>query len=259
MIETSPHQSNSPAACSSSLVALHLACTAIRARESRTAIVGGSNLILSHEPIIALSMLRYFARSVKRNDVLKSRRFLSPDGRCYTYEDRANGFGRGEGAGCLVIKPLEDAIRDGNPIRAIVRHSGSNQDGRTNGISLPNGNAQVELMDNTYKAAGLDPAQTGYVEAHGTGTPAGDPIEAAALSKVFCQNRNQERPLFVGSVKSNIGHLEGGSGISGVIKTALMLEKRTLLPNFNFQRPSPRIPMDEWKIKVMHYCLYFCS
>ena len=188
-------------------------------------------------------------------DILKPRRFLSPDGRCYTYEERANGFGRGEGAGCLIMKSLEDAIRDGNPIRAIIRHSGSNQDGRTNGISLPNVDAQAELINDTYKAAGLDPSQTSYVEAHGTGTPAGDPIEAAALSKVFCQNRNQGWPLIVGSLISKIGHLEGGSGIAGVIKRVLMLERGTLLPNFNFRRPSPRIPMDEWRIKVLHYWL----
>ena len=135
-------------------------------------------------------------------------------------------------------------------MRAVIRNSGANQDGRTVGISLPSGDAQVKLIERTYRAAGLDPAQTSFVEAHGTGTPAGDPIEAASLSKVFSRRRPVDQPLHVGSVKSNIGHLEGASGIAGVVKTVLMLEKNLILPNFNFQDPSDQIPMDELKIKV---------
>ncbi|KAL8893587.1 MAG: hypothetical protein Q9192_005121 [Flavoplaca navasiana] len=177
-------------------------------------------------------------------------RFLSPHGRCYTYDERGNGFGRGEGAACLILKRLDDAVRDDDTVRAIIRNSGTNQDGRTAGISLPSGDAQVDLMRRTYEGAGLDPAETSYVEAHGTGTPAGDPIEAASLSKFFAQQRARHHPLIVGSVKSNIGHLEGGSGVAGVVKSVLMLEKGLLLPNFDFKRPSPRIPMMEWNIKV---------
>ena len=177
-------------------------------------------------------------------------RLLSPDGRCYTFDERANGFGRGEGAGCLILKPLANALQDGDPIRAVIRNTGSNQDGRTNGITLPNVDAQYNLIRQTYQAVGLDPLETTYVEAHGTGTAAGDPIEAAAITRAFCQDRRDDQPLFVGSVKSNIGHLEGGSGIASIIKTVLMLEKKVILPNFDFTRPNPRIPMNEWKIKV---------
>ena len=135
-------------------------------------------------------------------------------------------------------------------MRAVIRNSGTNQDGRTAGISLPSGDAQVELIERTYRLAGLDPAQTSYVEAHGTGTPAGDPIEAASLSKVFAQQRPADHPLTIGSIKSNIGHLEGASGVAGVVKTVLMLENNLILPNFDFQKPSARIPMHEWKIQV---------
>ena len=135
-------------------------------------------------------------------------------------------------------------------MRAVIRNSGANQDGRTVGISLPSGDAQIKLIERTYRAAGLNPAQTSFVEAHGTGTPAGDPIEAASLSKVFSRQRLVHQPLHVGSIKSNIGHLEGGSGVASVVKTVLMLEKNLILPNFNFRDPSGQIPMDELKIKV---------
>ena len=135
-------------------------------------------------------------------------------------------------------------------MRAVIRNTGANQDGRTVGISLPSGDAQIELIERTYRAAGLDPAQTSFVEAHGTGTPAGDPVEAASLSKVFSRQRPVDQPLHVGSVKSNIGHLEGASGVAGVVKTVLMLENNLILPNFDFQDPSDRIPMDELRLKV---------
>ncbi|KAK9350529.1 hypothetical protein V1523DRAFT_428941 [Lipomyces doorenjongii] len=221
-------------ACSSSLVALHLACNAIRTGESTQAIVGGSNLILGPAPQIALSMLR----------------FLSPDGRCYAYDERGNGFGRGEGASCLILKRLDEALQAGDTIRAVIRNSGTNQDGKTAGITLPSGKAQVELINSLYRAAGIDPSETTYVEAHGTGTAAGDPIEAGSLSTVFSPGRSPEEPLKVGSVKSNIGHLEGGSGIAAVVKTVLMLEKGCILPNLDFRKANPRIPMHHWKIEV---------
>jgi len=135
-------------------------------------------------------------------------------------------------------------------VRAVIRNSGTNQDGRTAGISMPSGDAQVELMKSTYKAAGLDPAQNTYVEAHGTGTPTGDPIEAASLSQFFAQRRSAEQPLTIGSIKSNIGHLEGASGVAAVLKAVLMLEHEFILPNFDYQKPSPRIPMDKLNIQV---------
>ena len=140
-------------------------------------------------------------------------------------------------------------------MRAVIRNTGANQDGRTVGISLPSGDAQIKLIERTYRTAGLDPAQTSFVEAHGTGTPAGDPIEAVSLSKVFSRQRPVDQPLHVGSVKSNIGHLEGGSGIASVVKTVLMLENNLILPNFNFQFPSDKIPMDELRIKVRIFML----
>jgi acyl transferase domain-containing protein len=146
------------------------------------------------------------------------------------------------------LKPLEDAIRDNDCIRAVIRNTGINQDGKTNGITLPSSHAQAELIRKTYLAAGLDPLCTTYVEAHGTGTQAGDPLEAAALSKIFCADRTE--PLAVGSVKTNIGHLEGASGVAGLVKTVLMLEKGEILPNAHFKEPNDRIPLDEWKLDV---------
>ena len=177
-------------------------------------------------------------------------RFLSPDGRCYTYDHRANGYSRGEGAACIILKPLAEALRNGDTIRGVIRNTGTNQDGKTNGITLPSSAAQESLVRRLYKEAGLDPAQTGYVEAHGTGTPAGDPLEAAALSKVFGSGRPSDQPLVVGSIKTNIGHLEGASGLAGLIKTVLMLENNLILPNVNFEKANPSIPLHEWKLKV---------
>lgn len=177
-------------------------------------------------------------------------RFLSPDGRCYTFDDRGNGYARGEGVGCVILKPLADALKDGDTIRAIIRGTGSNQDGKTSGITLPNPVAQEVLIRDVYEAAGLDPKDTTYVEAHGTGTAAGDPIETKALSHVFCRDRSSDDPLLIGSIKSNVGHLEGASGIVAVIKTVLMLENEIILPNKNFENPNPRIPFRNWKLKV---------
>lgn len=178
---------------------------------------------------------------------------MSPDGRCYTFDERASGYARGEGVGCLLLEPLEDALREGHSIRAVIRGTGSNQDGKTPGITMPSGAAQEALIRSVYSSAGLDPLETGYVEAHGTGTQAGDPIETGALSRVFCPNRSPDNPLRIGSVKTNIGHLEGASGVAGVIKTILMLENESYLPNRNFKSPNPRIPLEEWKLKVrMH-------
>jgi acyl transferase domain-containing protein len=145
---------------------------------------------------------------------------------------------------------LADALRDGDSIRAVIRNSGINQDGKTSGITLPSGEAQSSLIASVYKSAGLNPLETTYVEAHGTGTPAGDPIEASALSKVFSPGRPQDRPLHVGSIKTNIGHLEGASGLAGVIKAVLMLENKMILPNTNFEIPNSRIPLDDWRLNV---------
>ncbi|KAI9737711.1 MAG: hypothetical protein M1818_005715 [Claussenomyces sp. TS43310] len=221
-------------ACSSGLSALHLACQSLRSGESSQAIVGSSHLNLMPEIFISMSNSRLFSQA----------------GKSFSFDERASGFGRGEGIGCIILKKLDDAIEAGDRIRAIIRNTGMNQDGRTQGISMPNGAAQAELIRSVYESAGLDVKDTGYVEAHGTGTKVGDPIEAAALNSVFGAGRSPKDPLFIGSVKSNIGHAEGASGIISVIKTALMLEKGFILPNINFTKPNEAIPLSQWNMKV---------
>lgn len=175
---------------------------------------------------------------------------LSQSGKSHSFDNSASGFGRGEGIGCIVLKPLKKALADGDKIRAVIRNTGMNQDGRTQGLSMPNGDAQAELIRSVYDSAGLDPVDTGYVEAHGTGTKVGDPIELKALNSVFGEGRSAKEPLFIGSIKSNIGHAEGSSGLLAVIKTALMLEKGFILPNINFKKPNEAIPLGEWNMKV---------
>ena len=178
-------------------------------------------------------------------------RLFSDAGRSYSFDHRAvSGYGRGEGAGCIILKNVKDAEKAGDIIRALVANSGVNQDGKTNGITTPNGTSQVELMRAVYKDAGLDPRKTGFVEAHGTGTKVGDPVEAEALHEMFCEGRTPKHPILVGSVKSNIGHLEGASGIVAIIKAAMTLERGFILPNANFVKPNPNIPFAQWNMKV---------
>ncbi|KAI9832015.1 MAG: hypothetical protein M1819_004559 [Sarea resinae] len=221
-------------ACSASLTALHLACQSLRTGESKQAIVGGTNAMFSPDILIAMTLLN----------------FLSADGKSYMYDHRGSGYGRGEGVASLVIKPLEDALRDGNTIRAVIRESATNCDGRTTGITLPSKDAQEALIKQAYHHAGLDPLQTDYFEAHGTGTQAGDPLEAGAIGAVFGPGRPADHPLYVGSVKTNVGHLEGASGLGGIIKATLALEKGFIPPNINFEKPNSRIPLDDWKLKI---------
>ncbi|KAE8355130.1 hypothetical protein BDV28DRAFT_163475 [Aspergillus coremiiformis] len=222
-------------ACSSSLSALHLACQSLKSGESDIAIVGACHLNLLPEQSISMALSRLFSES----------------GRCYAFDHRASsGFGRGEGCGCIVIKPLKAATEANDAIRAVIVGTGVNQDGRTTGITQPNSAAQEELIRTVYESVGIDPAETGYVEAHGTGTKIGDPIEAAALHAVFGRGRSSRRPLYIGSVKSNVGHAESASGVISIIKTAMMLERELILPNCNFEKPNPEIPMHEWNLKV---------
>ncbi|KAG4440758.1 hypothetical protein IFR05_003745 [Cadophora sp. M221] len=221
-------------ACSSSLGAMHLACQSIRNGESSQAIVASCHLNLIPDYFVIMSMSSLFSK----------------EGKSFAFDARGNGFGRGEGVGCVILKPLDEALRNNDSIRAIIAGTGMNQDGRTKGITMPNGDAQVALMKSVYKKYGLDPKDTGYIEAHGTGTKVGDPIEATALHEVFGEGRTAKNPLFIGSVKSNIGHLEGTSGVVSVIKTAMMLEKGFVLPNCNFQSGNPKIPFDEWHLKI---------
>ncbi|KAK6951719.1 hypothetical protein Daesc_006242 [Daldinia eschscholtzii] len=221
-------------ACSSSLVALHVACQSLRAGESNMAIVGGCHLNMLPEFWISFSKSRLFSDS----------------GRSFSFDSRGTGFGRGEGCGMVILKPLDQARRDNDQIRAIIVGSGINQDGKTPGITMPSGEAQETLMRQVYTNAGLDPADCGFVEAHGTGTRVGDPIEATAIHNVLGAGRTPRDPLFIGSVKSNIGHLEGASGIVAVIKSALMLERGFILPNYDFKHPNEKIPWKEWNLKV---------
>jgi acyl transferase domain-containing protein len=176
--------------------------------------------------------------------------FFSPDGRCYSFDHRANGYARGEGFGVVVIKRLADALADNDPIRAIIRATGSNENGRTvGGITQVSCAAQESLIRKTYSRAMLDFGETRYVEAHGPGT-GGDPIEAAALAAVFSDFRSYEDPLYLGSCKANVGHLEGGSGIAALIKTILVLEQGIIPRLANFQRLNPQIDADRYHFKV---------
>lgn len=178
-------------------------------------------------------------------------RLLNDDGKTYAFDHRAiSGFARGEGAGAIVLKPLDAAIRDRDVVRAVIHHSGVNQDGKTNGITVPNGSAQTALIRQVYASAGLDPAECGFSECHGTGTKVGDPIEVNAIREALGQGRTPKNPLFIGSVKSNVGHLEGASGIVSIIKAAMMLEKKMLLPNANFEKANPNINLEQNNMKV---------
>jgi acyl transferase domain-containing protein len=178
--------------------------------------------------------------------------FLSPDGKCFTFDSRANGYGRGEGIGVVVLKRLKDALRDNDTIRAIIRGSRVNQDGRTTGITLPSKEAQVANIRAVYKLAGLSFDQTGYVECHGTGTQAGDWRELKAISETLGSARGCENPILVGSIKPNIGHLEGAAGVAGLIKGVLALERGRIPPNINFEIGNPDIDFESWNVKVRH-------
>jgi acyl transferase domain-containing protein len=220
--------------CSSSLVATHLACQSIWNGESTLALAGGVNVMLRPEFTIAES----------------KGGFLSPDGRCKSFDARANGYVRGEGAGIVVLKPLSAALADGDPIYALIRGTGVNQDGHTKGITVPSRSAQEALLREVYGRAGVAPAEVHYVEAHGTGTAVGDPIEVGALGSVLSSGRPDDQPLVIGSAKTNIGHLEAAAGAAGLIKTALCLKHGAIPPNLHFQSPNPAIPFDELNVRV---------
>ncbi|KAF7911845.1 uncharacterized protein EAE98_011788 [Botrytis deweyae] len=224
---------NLDSACSSSLMALDIACQGLRNGDSSMAVVSGSCLISCLETWISLCNMG----------------FLSPDSRCYSFDSRANGYARGEGVGVVIIKKLSDALTNNDTIRAIIRATGSNSDGHTPGITQPSREAQTRLIEETYIKAGLNPAKTRYFEAHGTGTPLGDPIEAGAIGSVFRRYRSTTEPLYIGALKSNIGHLEGGSGLASLIKTVLVLEKGIIPPNANFERANSNIDAEFFHLK----------
>ncbi|MCP5420384.1 MAG: SDR family NAD(P)-dependent oxidoreductase [Gammaproteobacteria bacterium] len=212
-------------ACSSSLVAVHLAVQALRTRECHMALAGGVNLMLAPDIFIALSHSR----------------MLAPDGRCKTFDAAADGFGRGEGCGVVVLKRLSEAQADGDRILAVIRGSAVNQDGPSSGLTAPHGPAQEAVIRAALANAGVAPRQIGYIEAHGTGTQLGDPLEVQALSAVFGADRQSVAPLVIGSVKTNIGHLEGAAGVTGLIKLILSLQHRTIPTHLHFLNPSPHI------------------
>ncbi|MEO7275553.1 MAG: type I polyketide synthase, partial [Vicinamibacterales bacterium] len=223
-------------ACSSSLVAIHQACQALRADECDMALAGGVNVLISPATTIATSRAR----------------MLAPDGRCKTFDASADGYVRGEGCGVIVLKRLSDAERDGDRIRAVIRGSAVNQDGASGGLTVPNGRAQQRVIADALAQAGLDPGTISYLEAHGTGTSLGDPIEVQAAAAVLGAGRSPEQPLLIGSVKTNIGHLEAASGIAGVIKVVLALEHDRLPQHLHFRTPSPHIPWAQLPVQVVH-------
>ncbi|MEU5241057.1 type I polyketide synthase [Streptomyces lydicus] len=219
---------------SSSLAAVHLACASLRDGESDLALAGGVNLILAPESTLALERAGT----------------LSADGRCFTFDARANGYVRGEGGGVVVLKLLEAAVRDGDRIHAVIRGSALNNDGATETLPTPGRASQERVLRAACADAGVEPGTVRYVELHGSGTRVGDPIEAAALGAALGSARTKGAPLLVGSVKTNIGHLEGAAGIAGFIKAVLCLGARELVPSLNHSGPGERIPLDALKLRV---------
>ncbi|MGJ7905895.1 SDR family NAD(P)-dependent oxidoreductase [Actinopolyspora sp. H202] len=222
-------------ACSSSLVALHQACASLRAGESRTALAGGVNLLLS--PAVTANF--------------HSAGALAADGRCKPFDAAADGIVRGEGCGIVVLKLLSEANRDGDRVHAVIRGSAVNSDGRSNGLMAPNPAAQEGLLRSACATADLDPGVLDYVEAHGTGTLLGDPIEATALGAVFGADRTADRPLLLGSVKANLGHLEAAAGIAGLIKVVLAMRHGRLPATPHYRTPNPHIPFERARLEVV--------
>lgn len=190
-------------------------------------------------------------QSPDMNMALDALHLLSPDGKSYAFDSRANGYGRGEGIAVVILKAEIAAMGDNDMVRATIRGSGCNHDGKTRGLHLPSSEAQEALIRQTYASAGLDMKDTAYCEAHGTGTAAGDPLEAKALAATLGVARESMSPLLIGSVKTNIGHLEGAAGLASVIKTVLALERGIIPPSVNFRTPSPRIPFSSNNLEVI--------
>lgn len=172
------------------------------------------------------------------------------DGKCYAWDSRAHGYGRAEGVAALVLKPLDAALRDGDNVHALIRGTGLNQDGKTRTITSPSVAAQIRLIEQCYECAGLEMSETGYVEAHMTGTLVGDVAEAEALGMTFGKSRARDDPVYVGSVKTNIGHTEPVSGLAAIIKTAWAMKKQQIPPNLNYETTNSRINMQEWNLRV---------
>ncbi|MCV7103870.1 SDR family NAD(P)-dependent oxidoreductase [Mycobacterium palustre] len=226
-------------ACSASLVAVHQACQGLHSGDCDMALAGGVNVLVSPASVVATSRAR----------------MLAADGRCKTFDAAANGYARSEGCGILVLKRLSDAERDGDQICAVIRGSAVNQDGASSGLTVPNGGAQQRLIAATLARAGVSGRDVDYLEAHGTGTSLGDPIEVQAAAAVYGAGRDPNHPLLVGSVKTNIGHLESAAGIAGLIKVVLSMQHGVLPQNLHFEKPSPHIPWDSLPIRVVDKAL----
>ncbi|MEL7407031.1 MAG: beta-ketoacyl synthase N-terminal-like domain-containing protein, partial [Cyanobacteria bacterium J06558_2] len=220
-------------ACSSSLVTVHLACKSLRDQECSLAVAGGVQRLITPEFTINFSQAR----------------MLAPDGRCKTFDAAADGFSRGEGCGMVVLKRLRDAVRDGDNILAVVRGSAVNQDGRSSGLTVPNGVSQQRVIRQALANSGVEASAIDYIEAHGTGTSLGDPIEITALGEVF--SRNNDNHLLIGSVKTNIGHLEAAAGIAGIIKVVLSLQHQQIPPHLHFHQPNPYIDWENAGVSVV--------
>jgi acyl transferase domain-containing protein len=221
-------------ACSSSLVTIHLACQSLRLRECDLAVAGGVNVILSPELLINFSRAH----------------MMAADGRCKAFDASADGFVRAEGCGMIVLQRLSDALAQGSRILGLVRGTAVNQDGRSSGLTAPNGPSQQAVIRAAHANAGVAAADVQYVEAHGTGTALGDPIEAYALAAVFGDGRRADDPLLIGSVKTNLGHLEAAAGVAGLIKTLLALQHDEIPPHLHFRTPSPQISWPEMPLRV---------
>lgn len=219
-------------ACSSSSLAVHLACQSLRTGESDLALAGGVSLILAPEHLIGICQMTA----------------LSPDGRCKTFDASADGFGQGEGCGMVALKRLGDAQADGDTVLAVIQGSAVNHDGHARTVTTPSGPAQRAMLQEALDDAGLDPEQIDYVETHGTGTPLGDPIEVSAIGRVLCEGRS--KPLYIGSVKSNVGHLDSAAGVVGLMKVVLSLQHNAIPPHLNYSEPNKHIPWDEYPLKV---------
>ncbi|HEY8036288.1 MAG TPA: type I polyketide synthase [Methylobacter sp.] len=220
-------------ACSSSLLAVHNACQSLRLGECDMALAGGVNVILAPETYVAFSRAG----------------MLSAEARCKTFAENADGFIRSEGCGAIVLKRLSDAEKHGDSIWAVIRGSAVNQDGASGGLTIPSGPSQQALINAALAAANVKPEQVGYIETHGTGTPLGDPIEMRALAASYGKNRSQN-PIYVSSVKTNLGHLEAAAGIAGLIKTALSLHEAEIFPHLHFTKPSSHIDWQSWPVKI---------
>ncbi|MEQ1503158.1 MAG: SDR family NAD(P)-dependent oxidoreductase, partial [Myxococcota bacterium] len=214
-------------ACSSALVAIHLACQALRTGDAEVALAGGVHLMLSPENFVYVSQLRA----------------VSADGRCKTFDAAADGYGRAEGCGMVALKRLPDALRDGDPVLAVIRGTAIGHDGPSSGLTVPYGPAQVQVLSDAVARSGIHPHDVTYIEAHGTGTVLGDPIEVHAIEEVYATGRSADNPLHIGAVKSNIGHLEVAAGAASVIKMALALSHREIPPHLHFREPNPDLDL----------------